>query len=206
MSNAGHIVDGITASLSAISPLEAVSTALALVSALQEVKRSRWCWVTGGLASAIAIYLSARHALPMQASLQVYYVVISVYGYWHWSKDEGEVTRTVTVWPLWKNLLACAATVAISAMTARWLATESQAAWPFLDSLTTWGSLLATWLMTRVKLESWVYWVVIDATLGFLFAAQGLYLYALLSVVYLGVSAVGFAGWLRTYRHPLPAS
>lgn len=206
MSNAAHIVDGISAALAAISGLEAVSVALALVSALQEVKRSRWCWVTGGLASAIAIYLSAHAKLPMQASLQVYYVVISVYGYWHWSKDEGEVTRTVTVWPLWKNLLACVATVAISAMTARWLATESQAAWPFLDSLTTWGSLLATWLMARVKLESWVYWVVIDATLGFLFAAQGLYLYALLSIVYLGVSAVGFAGWLRTYRHPLPAS
>jgi nicotinamide mononucleotide transporter len=206
MSDAGHIVEGIMAALSAISPLEAVSTALALVSALQEVKRSRWCWITGGLAAAIAIYLSARAKLPMQASLQVYYVVISVYGYWHWSKDEGEVTRTVTVWPPWKNLLACVMTVAISVMTARWLAAESQAAWPFLDSLTTWGSLLATWLMARMKLESWVYWVVIDATLGFLFAAQGLYLYALLSLVYLGVSAVGFAGWLRTYRHPLPAS
>ncbi len=206
MSDSRHILDGIGTALAALSLLEAVSVALALVSAVQEVRRSRWCWVTGGLASAIAIYLSAQAKLPMQASLQVYYVVISVYGYWHWSKDEGEVTRTVTVWPLWKNLLACVATVAISAATARWLATESQAAWPFLDSLTTWGSLLATWLMTRVKLESWVYWVVIDATLGFLFAAQGLYLYALLSIVYLGVSAVGFAGWLRTYRHPLPAS
>jgi hypothetical protein len=28
----------------------------------------------------------------------------------------------------------------------------------------------------------------------------------LLSIVYLGVSTVGFAGWLRTYRHPLPVT
>jgi len=206
MIDSGHVIDGIAAGLSAISPLEAVSVVLALASSFQEVKRSRWCWVTGGLASAIAIYLSARARLPMQASLQVYYVVVSAYGYWHWSKDHGQATRTVTAWTLRTNLIACVATLAISALTARWLATESQAAWPLLDSLTTWGSLLATWLMARVKLESWLYWLVIDSALGFLFAAQGLYLFSLLSVVYLGVSAVGFTGWLKTYRHPLPAS
>jgi nicotinamide mononucleotide transporter len=206
VSDPGRILAGILAGLAAISPLEAVSVALALVSALQEVRRSRWCWVTGGLSAAIAIYLNARARLPMQAALQVYFVVISVYGFWHWSKDQGEATRSVTVWPWWKNLIACLATVAVSATTARWLAIESQAAWPFLDSLTTWGSLLATWLTARVKLECWLYWLAIDSTLAFLFAAQGLYLFALLSIVYLGVSAVGFAGWLKTYRHPVPAS
>ena len=206
MIDTGHVIDGIAAGLSAISPLEAVSVVLALASSFQEVKRSRWCWVTGGLASAIGIYLYAHVRLPMQASLQVYYVVVSVYGYWHWSKDQGEVTRTVTTWPLRTNLIAGVATVAVSVLTAQWLSTESRSAWPLLDSLTTWGSLLATWLMARVKLESWLYWLVIDSTLAFLNAAQGLYLYSLLSVVYLGVSAVGFAGWLKTYRHPLPAS
>ncbi len=142
----------------------------------------------------------------MQAALQVYYVVISIYGYWHWSRNRGAATRSVTLWPRWKNLIACVAIVAVSALTARWLATETQAAWPFLDSLTTWGSLLATWLTARVKLECWLYWLAIDSTLAYLFAAQGLYLLALLSIVYLAVSAVGFAGWLKTYRHPLPAS
>ncbi len=206
MTELSHVIDGLVAGIAGISAFEAVSVVLALVSSVQEVKRSRWCWVTGGLASAIAIYLYARARLPMQASLNVYYVVISAYGFWHWSKDRGEVTRCVSVWPLWKNLVASLVTVVVSALTARWLAMETQAAWPFLDSLTTWGSLLATWLMARVKLESWMYWIAIDATLAFLSAAQGLYLFALLSIVYLGVSAVGFAGWLRTYRHPLPVT
>jgi nicotinamide mononucleotide transporter len=206
MTEISRIVAGIVAGVAGISVLEAVSVVLSLVSAVQEVKRSRWCWITGGLASAIAIYLYARSRLPMQAALQVYYVVISAYGFWHWSKDRGEVTRSVTLWPLRNNLLACVATVAVSVLTAHWLATETQAAWPLLDSLTTWGSLLATWLMARVKLESWVYWVAIDATLAYLSAAQGLYLFAVLYIVYLGVSAVGFAGWLKTYRHPQPAS
>ena len=41
---------------------------------------------------------------------------------------------------------------------------------------------------------------------SFLFGTQGLYFVALLSVVYLGMSAVGFMRWLKTYRTPIPAS
>ncbi|HXR92080.1 MAG TPA: nicotinamide mononucleotide transporter, partial [Steroidobacteraceae bacterium] len=73
MTEISHIVAGIVAGVAGISVLEAVSVVLALISSVQEVKRSRWCWVTGGLASAIAIYLYARSRLPMQAALQVYY-------------------------------------------------------------------------------------------------------------------------------------
>jgi len=144
--------------------------------------------------------------LPMQAALQVYYVVISVYGWWHWTREEElQGMLAVTTWPIRWHLAACAGVVLMSALTARWLS-QSQAAWPFLDSLTTWGSLYATWLQARVKLENWLYWICIDSVLGFLFGTQGLYFVALLSVVYLGFSAVGFIRWLKTYRTPLPAS
>ena len=99
-----------------------------------------------------------------------------------------------------------AAVVIISAFTAAWLARQTQAAWPFLDSLTTWGSLYATWLQARVKLENWLYWIAIDSLLSFLFGVQGLYFVALLSTLYLVVSVVGFLRWLKTYRTPAPAN
>ena len=200
-----HFIDTLLAGIATSSPSEALSVVLGLLYSVLAVKRSRWCWIAGGLGSAIAIYLSAVARLPMQAALQVYYVVVSAYGYWHWSRDQGEATKSVTVWPVRHHVLACVITIGVSALTARWLASETQAAWPFLDSLTTWGSLFATWLTARVKLENWLYWLAIDGTLMFLFAAQGLFLFALLSLVYLGVSAVGFARWLKTYRNPLPA-
>ena len=38
------------------------------------------------------------------------------------------------------------------------------------------GNLFATWLVARVKLENWLYWIAIDAALVYLFAAQALYL------------------------------
>jgi nicotinamide mononucleotide transporter len=207
MTDWGHAMDALYSGLMATSPLEAASVALALAYAVLAVRRSRWCWVTGGLSSAILIYLALHARLPMQAALQVYYVVISAYGWWHWTREEeAQGTLVVSTWPMRWHLAACAAVVLISVLTAHWLASQTQAAWPFLDSLTTWGSLYATWLQARVKLENWLYWIFIDSVLSFLFGSQGLYLYALLSVVYLGFSAVGYVRWLKTYRTPLPAT
>jgi nicotinamide mononucleotide transporter len=207
MSDWARAVDAVWSGLAATSPLEAASVALGLAYAVLAVRRSRWCWITGGLSSAIMIYLSVHARLPMQAALQVYYVVISAYGWWHWTREEqAQGTLVVSTLPLRQQLVACVAVGIISALTARWLATHTQAAWPFLDSLTTWGSLYATWLQARVKLENWLYWIFIDSALGFLFGTQGLYFVALLSGVYLGVSAVGFMRWLKTYRTPVPAS
>jgi nicotinamide mononucleotide transporter len=207
MSDRDHLLDLLWGGLLATSPLEAVAVLLGLAYAVLAIRRSRWCWVTGGLSSGIMIFLALHARLPMQAALQVYYVVISAYGWWHWTREEEtQGTLAVTTSPVIGNVAACGAVVLISALTAHWLATQTQATWPFLDSLTTWGSLYATWLEARVKLENWLYWIAIDSVLAFLFAAQGLYFVALLSVLYLGVSAVGFIRWLKTYRSPVPAS
>lgn len=202
-----HVVTTLLAGLAATTRAEALSVALGLAYSLLAIRRSRWCWVAGGASSAILIWLAWQRQLPMQAALNVYYVAVSVYGWWHWSREQqAQGSLRVGVWPVHMHLLACLSVLLLSALTARWLAAQTQAAWPFLDPLTTWGSLLATWLAARVKLENWLYWLVIDSTLAFLFAMQELYLLALLSIVYLGFSLAGFVGWLKTYRGPVPAT
>lgn len=207
MSGWHHTLAQLLAGLAASTPAEMLSVVLGLGYSLLAIRRSRWCWVAGGASSAILIWLSWQRHLPMQAGLNVYYVVVSAYGWWHWSRErESRGSPVVGVWSPAKHVLACLGVVLASVLTARWLAAETQAAWPFLDPLTTWGSLLATWLAARVKLENWLYWLVIDSLLAFLFAMQGLYFVALLSIVYLGFSAVGFVRWLKTYRDLIPVS
>src|SRR4029453_13103994 len=112
----------------------------------------------------------------------------------------GRAKAAVTTWPLRNHLVAWGIIVVLSAVTSRFLASETQAAWPFLDSLTTWGSLLATWLTAQVKLENWLYWIALDAISVYLFASQGLMFVALLFAAYLVVSTVGFVTWSRTRR------
>ena len=200
------MIDAFLAGWRATSALEAVSVVAGLAYALLAVKRLRWCWVAGGLSSAILVYLSARAHLPMQASLQGYYVAMSFYGFWHWSKEQGQGEFKVSRWPLRSHLLAWMVILAASALSARWLAAETHAAWPFLDSLTTWASLVATWLVARMKLENWLYWIATDSVLVFLFIKQGSVAVATLFAAYLIISAFGFNSWLRNYRRTAPAS
>jgi nicotinamide mononucleotide transporter len=136
----------------------------------------------------------------MQALLQGYYVVMGVYGFWRWSKDEGAATRAVSTLPLRGHAVAWLAILVFSAISEKYLSGTTRAAWPFLDSFTTWGTIFATWLSTQVKLESWLYFIFFDAISVFLFAAQGLMFAALLFAVYLVVSAFGFVSWFKTWR------
>jgi nicotinamide mononucleotide transporter len=199
------LAQAFVAGLAATTPLEAVSVAAGLAYSLLAVKRIRWCWVAGGLSSAILVYLAARGRLPMQAALQAYYVAMSFYGFWRWSQENG-APLAVTTWPLRSHLIAWGVILILSAVSARWLAAETHAAWPFLDSITTWASLLATWLVARTKLENWLYWIATDSVLVFLFLKQGMAFIASLFAAYLIISTFGFASWLRNYRQHAPVN
>ena len=198
------MIEAILAGLRNTSPSEAVAVVLGLMYSILAVMRTRWCWVAGGLGSAILVVLAWQAKLPMQASLQGYYVGMAVYGFWHWSKD-GAKEKVVTTWPLRAHLISWVAIVVLSVLTSRYLAAETQAAWPFLDSITTWGSLLATWLTAQVKLENWLYWIVFDAIAVFLFAVQGLNFVALLFAAYLVIATFGYVTWFRSRRVPAPS-
>jgi nicotinamide mononucleotide transporter len=189
----------IIAALKAMSVAEVIAVILGVAYLVLAVKRSRWCWVAGGISSAIVIWLSARQGLPMQAGLNVYYVIVSIYGYWRWT--DAEIPRpAVSLLPLRWHLLGTLAVILVSILTAQYLQRETQAAWPYLDSLTTWGSLFTTWLVARVKLENWAYWFVIDAVEAYLFFEQKLYLLGLMTAATLIVILVGHRAWWRTWR------
>jgi nicotinamide mononucleotide transporter len=193
--------DGLTArlwtALLATSPLEASAVLLSLVYVVLAVPRSRWCWVAGAAGSLIYVWLFARARLPMQSLLQVWYVGIAVFGFMRWSR-EGTTRISLLSWR--GHVAGIAASLLFAAAIAHFLAAETRAAWPYLDASTAMLSLLASWLTARGKLENWLYWIVIDAVLIWLYAAQGLVFTAVLYLIYLVLAAIGFAEWLKTYR------
>lgn len=188
------------AGLLATSPLEALAVVSGLTYVVLAVPRSRWCWVAGGLSSLIYVWLSARASLPMQSLLQAWYVGVAVYGFLRWSR---EATTRVTLLSWRGHLAGIAVSLVTAAAIARFLAGETQAAWPRVDASTTVLSLFASWLTARAKLENWLYWIVIDAVLAWLYAAQGLVFTAFLFLVYLVASTAGFIEWLKTYRRQI---
>ncbi len=194
------MIDALQRALALTSPAELLAVLLGVVYVLLILKRSRLGWIAGGLSSSIYVYLAARALLPMQSVLQAYYVVMSFYGWFSWTRDAHGERPRITRWPPRYHLVALAAALLLSIASAHWLALETHAAWPYLDSFTTWISLLATWMTTRMKLENWLYWMSADAIMAFLFAAQGYPVSTGLFLTYLAIAMIGFRQWLRQYR------
>jgi nicotinamide mononucleotide transporter len=197
---ASTLADKWQTALSVITPIEAVAVATGIVYVLLILKRNRWGWVAGAVSSSIYVVLSARARLPMQSVLQVYYVLMAVYGWFSWTQNAEQQGGRIFRWPLRRHLLAGLLIFSASLLSARFLAAETQAAWPILDSLTTWTSLLATWLVARSVIENWFYWISADAIMVFLFTQQGHPFTAGLFFTYMVVAGFGFRAWLRLYR------
>lgn len=198
------MIDALLRGLALSGPLEGAAVLLGVVYVLLILKRQRLGWVAGGVSSAIYVYLAATSGLPMQSLLNGYYVAMAIYGWHSWTRAQQQGQGRVTRWPLPFHGAAVLAIVLVSLLSSHWLALETRAAWPFLDSLTAAISLLATWLVARMKLENWLYWIVADSITAFLFAAQGHPYTSALFLIYLSIATVGFFEWLRLYRRQAP--
>jgi nicotinamide mononucleotide transporter len=197
------VIRDLLQALALTGPLEAAAVLLGIVYVLLILKRNRLGWIAGGISSAIYVYLAAMARLPMQSALQAYYVVMAFYGWYSWSAAQRQDGGSVVRWPLRYHLIALSGVVLLSVTSANVLARETHAAWPYLDSFTTWVSLLATWMVTRMKLENWLYWIGADAIMAYLFAAQGYRATCGLFLAYMVLAIFGFREWLLKYRQSI---
>ncbi len=183
---------------------EALAVGLGVAYLLLAAREKIGCWYAafGGTAISVAVFWDAK--LLMESLLNLYYMAMAVYGWIQWRRPIGaDAGLPISRWRPSSHLLAIGGILALSLISGGLLAERSTAAWPYLDSFTTWASVLTTFMVARKILENWIYWFVIDAASIFLYVDRGLYLYALLFAFYLVICVVGFLGWRRSWcRQP----
>ena len=180
--------------------LEAIAVVSGWIYVVLILRRNRWGWVAGALSSSIYVFIAARARLPMQSLLQAYYVIMAAYGWFSWKRNAEQEGGRIYRWTLRRHLWVVLLLLSASALSAQFLARETQAAWPLLDSFTTWTSLLATWMLARSVLENWLYWISADTIMVCLFVMQGYPFTAGLFLAYTIVSVLGLRAWWRRYR------
>lgn len=198
-------LDALGSALAAMSGWELVAVVLGVAYLLLAVRESLWCWYAAFAGTAISLYLFWQVGLVMESALQVYYLAMAVYGWWQWQRSADGVTdeegqRPISRWTAGQHGFAIGAVLAASAVSGTLLARYTDAAMPYLDSFTTWGAILTTWMVARKVLENWLYWLVVDGASIYLYIDRGLYLFSLLFAVYLVIVIAGFFQWLQHYR------
>ena len=76
----------------------------------------------------------------------------------------------------------------------------TEASLPFMDSLTTWGAIITTYMVAKKVLENWIYWFVIDSISIYIFLSRDLYLTSFLFFIYLFIIVLGYKSWDRIRR------
>ena len=187
--------------LQALSPLELSAVALAIAYLVLAIRQNIWCWLCAGISTAIYIYLFADAKLYMESFLNVFYFVMAIYGWyvWHFGKS-GDDELPVAVWPRSVHMNAIAIIVTMSLTSGFLLERFTDAEFPYIDSMTTWSAIWATFLVARKVLENWWYWLVIDAVSVFIYWARDLQLTSLLFVIYVVLVPIGLLSWTRSYR------
>jgi nicotinamide mononucleotide transporter len=186
------------AQLLATSPWEAVAAFLGFAYLLLAVRRNLLCWLCAFVSTTIYLVLFARAALYMQSLLQVFYLVMAVYGFIDWRKGRtAEGAVVIRSWmPAWHASVA-GAVLAASIVNGWLLAHYTDAAAPYVDSFVTWGSVVTTWMVARRVIENWLYWVVVDGVAAWLYFSQELLATTLLFIIYLGIVVHGYFVWRR---------
>lgn len=187
---------GLAAQALQLSVLEAVAVLAAVAYLLLAIRQNIWCWAFAAVSTSIYVYLFIAARLYMESVLNAFYLGMAAYGWWSWHYGRGDGDGLpVTTWPVLRHVIAVCAITAIAALNGYLLDTHSDAAFPYVDSATTWGAIWTTYLVARKVLENWGYWLVIDGVSVVIYWYRDLELTALLFVVYLLMIPFGYVAW-----------
>ena len=122
---------------------------------------------------------------------------MAIYGLSQWKKKETS-KNSIDIWSFKKHSIIVSLIIVLSFITGIFLS-QTNAENPFLDSFTTWGSVITTYMVAKKILTNWIFWIVINSVGIFLNFDKGLIMTALLLFIYQIISVIGFISWRRSY-------
>jgi len=181
-----------------------------------EIRQTIWLWPVGIVTSAVYIWVFFTGKLYADMSLQGYYLIISILGWYWWSEGGGQRAEgrgqkgksrkeelPVTRLKLRTGIVLSAVFIPLFAV--MWLVLDrfTDSPVPGWDSFITSLSIIATWMLARKIFEHWFLWIVVNAVATVLFLTRGLYPTVILYAVYGIMSFTGLAAWRKTIRSEL---
>ncbi|MFA5417614.1 MAG: nicotinamide riboside transporter PnuC [Bacteroidales bacterium] len=210
--------------------LEIVAATFGVISVFYARKVNILVFPTGIISTAIYVYLLAQWSLYGDLIINIYYTLMSIYGWYMWRKviDDQQhhisISRTNTVdklkatgififtsvfvivvyrhYDVMPSDLGFTASIlfAWNHLTSGSLS-DMREAMPFLDTFTTGIFFSAMWLMANKKLENWTLWIVGDLVSIPLYFVKGYGFTGLQYAIFLLIAIMGYLDWRREINH-----
>ena len=171
---------------------------------LLAIKQNLWSWVAAFFSTLIYSILFFDASLLMDSALNIFYLVMAVYGWYSWKygniKAQNEQLK-ITTYGITNNFKIIGILILISIVLGYIMANYTSADFAYLDTFTTVFAVFATYMLAKKVLENWIYWVVIDTVSIYIYIQKGFYLTAVLFAVYTVLAVVAYVKWKNEYKN-----
>ena len=180
--------------------LEALAFIFGIISVIYAKKENILVYPTGIICTVITVYLLYKAQYFGDMMMNVYYSLMSIYGWWNWSRKTNnqylvEITRFS------KNDISLTAflfllTIGITYLV--YIYNLSELAIPnYIDIFTSGIFFTAMWLMANKKLECWIFWIIGDIITVPLYAYRGLGMLSLQYIIFTILAIQGYIEWKK---------
>lgn len=179
------------------NPWETLAVFLAILYLLLAIIQHIGCWFAAFFSTLIYTILYWGSGLFMESLLNGFYLCMAIYGWLSWKGIFTAIELPVSSWSKQQHLIAIVIILGCTLILGFLLTSASDV--PYLDSFTTVGAIVATYMVTRKILQNWIYWIVINSFAIYLNIYKDFNLTAVLLVCYQIMSIIGYQRWLKSY-------
>lgn len=193
------IYQGLLASVENMSWIEAAAVIFAIISVLCAKANSIWVYPTGiaGILLSIYIFIGSRYKLYPDAALNLYYLIMSIYGWYFWSAKKEKQETPISTCNRKEYITAAALFIGLWSSLYWWLATYNINNVPMMDSFTSSMAAVGMWLLAKRKIENWIALLIADFVAIGLFFYKELLLFSLLNIFYVVIAILGYMAWKK---------
>lgn len=187
-------------------PIEYIAVFAGIVSVWFSRKENILVYPVGLINTIFFIYLSFKGGLLGEASVNVYYSIMSIWGWILWSRKNASQQTTLRITHSgkkeWSLHLLFFATFYIAIFVALRYAKKGFApdAIPWADALASASAFTGMWLMAKKKVESWVWWIITNICSVPLYFVKHYVFTSIYYVVLLLMAFWGLAEWMKKAR------
>jgi nicotinamide mononucleotide transporter len=188
------------------NPLEIIAALAGIISVWFSKKESVWVYPIGLINTLFYIWISLQAHLAGEASVNLYYSAMSLYGWYQWTRRDTQQqailqisfsNRALIVGQL-IFFLSC---FVILFFSIQYLKTSFfEGAIPWADALAAATAFTGMWLMTRKKVESWYWWIATNLCSIPLYYIKDLKVTSLYYLVLLFLAIAGLNEWKKRAR------
>lgn len=187
-----------------ISYVELIGTLFGLMSVYFASRTNILTWSTGIVNVFFLFILFFQVRLYADMLLQVYFFVVTLYGWYSWKKKfkKSSVTSIEFKTKIWLAVIIGIGTFIMGFLFSNihlYLHQyfKIEATYPYIDSFVMVLSIVATVLLAQKKIESWYLWIIVDLICVFLFFKKRIVFLGLEYLMFLGLATYGCINWKK---------